>query len=673
MALRNLDYSIYLVTDSTPAILGSRDLVDVVEAALRGGVTIVQYRDKTSDTAKLVSTARKLHAITKKYGVPLLINDRVDVALAVECEGVHIGQDDLDLSIARKLLGNNAIIGVTVSTIDEAQAACKGGADYLGIGTIKTNTKDIIGTAGTKAILRATAVWSQVRTVAIGGINAATVQRVLFQTFDPSRHLDGVAIVSAIIGAEDPTKAAEELKSLIQKPPPFAAAALENKEKIREPKLLIERVPSVVKALAERNPLSHNMTNLVVQNFAANVALAIGASPIMANYGDEAADLSKFGGALVINMGTVTPEGLKNYTQAIRAYNLQGGPIVLDPVGAGATAIRRSAMKTLMASGYFDLIKGNESEIKTVFGKTEIQQHGVDSGSSTLNDLEKAKLVRDLAARERCVALMTGATDFVSDGERTFSISNGHELLGRITGSGCVLGTTLSAMMVVCNSDKLLAAIAGLLHFEIAGEIAATRTDIKGPGSFVPALIDELICDVQERFRKAIWEYDKVINTTQKMIKASNILNIPIYATTQNRDRLGETCSELSIPNAVVHADKTAFSMWVPSIAEHFSSATPSEVVIVGIESHICVTQTTLDLLANGHKVYVLADGVSSCNPQEIPIALARLRAAGAVVTTSESFLYECMGDASIPEFKAIAGLVKETSETTKNTLTLVK
>lgn len=140
------------------------------------------------------------------------------------------------------------------------------------------------------------------------------------------------------------------------------------------------------------------------------------------------------------------------------------------------------------------------------------------------------------------------------------------------------------------------------------------------------------------------------ITTAQKMIKASNILNIPIYATTQNRARLGETCSELSIPDAVVHADKTAFSMWIPSIAEHFTSAAPSEVVIVGIESHICVTQTTLDLLANGHKVYILADGVSSCNPQEIPIALARLRAAGAVVTTSESFLYECMGDASIPE-----------------------
>ncbi len=94
MGSDDTDYSLYLVTDSTPAILGDRDIVDVVEAALKGGVTIVQYREKVSDTAVLVSTAKKLHAVTQKYHVPLLINDRIDVALAVGCEGVHIGQDD---------------------------------------------------------------------------------------------------------------------------------------------------------------------------------------------------------------------------------------------------------------------------------------------------------------------------------------------------------------------------------------------------------------------------------------------------------------------------------------------------------------------------------------------------------------------------------------------------
>ncbi|KUJ19105.1 Isochorismatase hydrolase [Mollisia scopiformis] len=181
-----------------------------------------------------------------------------------------------------------------------------------------------------------------------------------------------------------------------------------------------------------------------------------------------------------------------------------------------------------------------------------------------------------------------------------------------------------------------------------------------------PALF---ICDIQEKFRPAIWNYDKVILTTQKMIKAATILNIPIYATTQNRARLGETCSELPLSSAVAHVDKTRFSMWIPSITTHFSSFTPAEIVIVGIESHICVTQTALDAVRAGHKVYVLADGVSSVNREEVPVALERLRGEGVTVTTSESWVYECMGDAGIEEFRQVAGLVKESSGGTKEVL----
>ncbi|EKD21263.1 uncharacterized protein L3040_000697 [Drepanopeziza brunnea f. sp. 'multigermtubi'] len=495
--MAKVDYSLYLVTDSTPAILGDRDLVEVVEAALDGGVTLVQYRDKVSDTGLLIVTARKLHAVTKKHNIPLLINDRVDVALAVGCEGVHIGQDDLDLSTARKLLGKDAIIGVTVSTVEQALTACKNGADYLGVGTMfatgtKANTKEIIGTAGTREILSAiSAVGKNVKTVSIGGINASTVQRVLFQSSAPAKNLDGVAVVSAIIAAKDPKKAAAEILEMVRTPAPFAAASLANVQKKVDVAALVEQVPGVIKAVAEKTPLSHNMTNLVVQNFAANVALAAGGSPIMANYGEEAADLAKLGGALVVNMGTVTPDGILNYCKALKAYNLEGGPVVFDPVGGGATAVRRDAVKKLMAAGYFDVIKGNEGEIKTALGAV-VQQRGVDSGASTSTDMEKAILVRDLAARERNVVVMTGATDFISDGERTFAVSNGHELLGKITGSGCVLGTIISVMLAVSRGDKLLAALAGLLQYEIAAEIAARRADVKGPGTFVPALIDEL-------------------------------------------------------------------------------------------------------------------------------------------------------------------------------------
>ncbi|KAI4253725.1 MAG: hypothetical protein LQ352_003523 [Teloschistes flavicans] len=153
------------------------------------------------------------------------------------------------------------------------------------------------------------------------------------------------------------------------------------------------------------------------------------------------------------------------------------------------------------------------------------------------------------------------------------------------------------------------------------------------------------------------------------MLKASVILNVPVYATTQNAARLGPICSELPLPPSAFHADKTAFSMMIPALqsALNGTQGTSKRIAIVGIESHICVTQTALDLLKMGHQVYVLADGVSSCNEGEVGIALRRLAHAGVTITTSESWLYECMRDASIPEFKQIAALVKETKETTRD------
>jgi thiamine-phosphate diphosphorylase / hydroxyethylthiazole kinase len=138
----SLDLTLYLVTDSTPAILGSANLLHVVEEAIKGGVTIVQYRDKNADTAVMITTALKLHRITRKYRIPLLINDRVDVAVAAGAEGVHLGQDDMHISDARKILGDEAIIGVTCCNMEEAENAFQHGADYLGIGTMfPTSTK----------------------------------------------------------------------------------------------------------------------------------------------------------------------------------------------------------------------------------------------------------------------------------------------------------------------------------------------------------------------------------------------------------------------------------------------------------------------------------------------------------------------------------------------------
>ncbi|KAK1751662.1 hypothetical protein QBC47DRAFT_73291 [Echria macrotheca] len=187
------------------------------------------------------------------------------------------------------------------------------------------------------------------------------------------------------------------------------------------------------------------------------------------------------------------------------------------------------------------------------------------------------------------------------------------------------------------------------------------------------------ICDIQEAFRPTISSFPSLLLTTKKLIRAATALTIPIYITTQNRARLGPTVPELtslipSPPGPAVDIDKTRFSMYIPPIStSHFPPFSPStkkaQIAIVGIEAHICVTQTALDLIGAGHEVYIIADGVSSSNAEEVPVALARLRAAGAVVTTSESWVYECMGDAGIAEFRSIVKLVKETAGDTKASL----
>ncbi|KAI4110506.1 MAG: hypothetical protein LQ339_001372 [Xanthoria mediterranea] len=491
-----IDCTLYLVTDSTPAILGKNHLEDVVRAAVKGGVTLVQYRDKHSDTGDLIRTAQSLRTICRQHSVPLIINDRVDVALAVDADGVHLGQTDMDIITARQLVGSKMIIGVTVSSLAEAVTAVEAGADYLGIGTIyatptKEDTKAILGTAGVRDILNGiTGLEKVVPTVAIGGINAKNIQRVMFKSQGMRKRLDGVAVVSAIMAAESPKAAARALRWLATESPGFINGGQPNP--VKEVDDLLRQANNIIKDLGAKHPLCHNMTNLVVQNFAANVALSIGSSPIMANNGDEAPELARLGGALVINMGSVTPEARTNYIRAAQAYNACGQPVLFDPVGAGATKLRRDAAESLMAECYFEVIKGNESELSVLWGELNTQQKGVDSGISTSSDLDKAALTMKLAARERNVVVLTGKTDYLSDGTRTYAIKNGSGYLGRITGSGCTLGTTIAACLASHREDKLLATLSGILMYEIAAERATVRDDVKGPGTFVPAFIDEL-------------------------------------------------------------------------------------------------------------------------------------------------------------------------------------
>ncbi|EHK41197.1 hypothetical protein TRIATDRAFT_259165 [Trichoderma atroviride IMI 206040] len=188
---------------------------------------------------------------------------------------------------------------------------------------------------------------------------------------------------------------------------------------------------------------------------------------------------------------------------------------------------------------------------------------------------------------------------------------------------------------------------------------AATEMRFKNPAIFV--------CDMQEKFRNAIYEFDSIVTTTVKLLTYAQNLSIPVYATTQTSAKLGATVPAIADMLGVseVH-DKTKFSMVVPSIAA--SLAPGSRIALVGIETHICITQTALDLRDAGHFPYVIADGVSSCNKGEVGIALDRLRSEpGIAVTSSESWMYECLGDASHPLFKGLFTVVKgKLSETSK-------
>ncbi|KAI8997793.1 Isochorismatase-like protein [Pilobolus umbonatus] len=174
------------------------------------------------------------------------------------------------------------------------------------------------------------------------------------------------------------------------------------------------------------------------------------------------------------------------------------------------------------------------------------------------------------------------------------------------------------------------------------------------------------ICDIQERFKGLIWQYPSVISVAGKMIKGSKILDIPVVVTEQYPKAFGRTVEELDVTGATITEEKTKFSMFSPKVTSLLEERKVKSVILLGIESHVCVLQTALELLDNNYDVHVLADGVSSQNFSEIDIAISRMKSAGAVITTSESALFQLVQDAQNSKFKSISTLIKEYKESSK-------
>lgn len=201
-----IDYTLYLVTDSD--ILKGRKLETIVYQAIRGGVSLVQLREKNAGSLDFYMIAKKVKEVTDEFNVPLIINDRIDIALSVDAAGVHIGQEDLPCKIARQILPKDKIIGVSVHNIEEAVRAQEDGADYLGCGAVfTTSTKSDVSnlTIDKLAEIKKSV---NIPVVAIGGINQGNVSSLR------NTNIDGVAVVSAIVGEDDPKLAAENIKNL---------------------------------------------------------------------------------------------------------------------------------------------------------------------------------------------------------------------------------------------------------------------------------------------------------------------------------------------------------------------------------------------------------------------------------------------------------------------------
>jgi hydroxyethylthiazole kinase len=243
----------------------------------------------------------------------------------------------------------------------------------------------------------------------------------------------------------------------------------------------------ILREIRRRKPLIHHITNLVVMNSTANVTLAVGASPIMAHAHEEMEAMAAFTDALNLNIGTLTPYWIDSMIVAGKAAGKRGIPIILDPVGSGATPLRTEAARRILEEVPVTVIRGNASEVMSLFtaGK-ETRIRGVDS-------LETVDAVRSgahaMAKELRKVIAVTGEIDFITNGEEAIEVHNGDPMFGLVTGTGCAATTVISCFCAV-EPDPLVATACALGYYGLAGEEAARASN--GPGSFQVALYDAL-------------------------------------------------------------------------------------------------------------------------------------------------------------------------------------
>lgn len=261
-----------------------------------------------------------------------------------------------------------------------------------------------------------------------------------------------------------------------------------------------EQLGNVIKNIREKQPIVYHITNTVTINDCANVTLAIGASPLMSFCIEEVEEILSFASALVINIGTMDKNMREMVVEAGKIANRMGKPVVLDPVGVGATKMRKALVEELLKNVQFAVIKGNTAEIKSIYGIENKENRGVDS----VEELENSdEIVKSLAKRYDTVIAMTGKQDIISDGYRVAKINNGTPILGKVTGTGCMTGSLIGSACGA-NRDYFMAATVAVACMGIAGEKAQNNFSVgDGNGTIRMEILNSIYNMTPERFMEA--------------------------------------------------------------------------------------------------------------------------------------------------------------------------
>ena len=490
MSLKMENCLLYAVTDTS--WLRGRTLAQQVEEALRGGVTMVQLREKELQGEALEQEAREILALCRQYGVPLLINDDVMLAKKIGADGVHVGQDDMSAAKARELLGEDAVIGVTARTVEQAVAAQEAGADYLGSGAVFGTSTKKDAKPMDPAYFQQICESVSIPVVAIGGVTLDNIREL------EGRKMSGFAIVSGIFAVED------------------IETRTRNLWKAAQELCLPGQVSRLKMEILRKHPVVQCITNIVTVNDCANALLAVGASPTMAHHPEEMEEFAAVCDALVCNMGAT--ESLEAMMAAGKADTAgPSRPVVIDPVGCATSAFRRRKCLELIDAVHPACIRGNGAEIRAL-ATDHRTARGVDdlflqektegpadkngqSGAEISEDQpssdfslseETVRCARQLSKMTGAIVIASGETDYVVCGDRAYSVRGGSAWMTRVTGTGCMLSVLLGAFLAVENSALSAAACCGMMNVCAERAQEHTAAEHSGTGTFRVHLIDEL-------------------------------------------------------------------------------------------------------------------------------------------------------------------------------------